>query len=219
MIPAASTCINTLTTEGVNVTKPSIEIPEGWTFLRQLPEKKRKAKVQKMIISCFDHLSEAHAHISTFAANMSLLVKICDPETYDMVLKATARPMIQVNIPEHYLRPVQDPPSPKTTTKERLVHLKKVLLPQANVACLVKEPRFGPTRLLTANHLVVTQMEILQQWHSQRSMHHIRGSSQAAFEANVGKSLPWWHWWKVTKHRIPRAQTHEETGSIPHSSL
>ena len=87
--------------------------------------------------------------MSTFAANMSSLVKICDPETYDMVLKATAKPMIQVNIPEHYLNPVQDPPL-KTTAEERLVHLKKVLLPWANAACLVKEPRFRPTRLLTA---------------------------------------------------------------------
>ena len=138
-----------LTTEGVDVTKPSIEIPEGWTFLRQLPKKKRKAEVWEMIISCFDHLSEAHTHMSTFAANMSLLAKICDLETYDMVLKATARPMIQVNIPEHYLSPVQDP-LPKTTAEERLVCLKKVLLPQVNAACLVKEPRFGPTRLLTA---------------------------------------------------------------------
>ena len=136
-----------LTTKGVGVTEPSIEIPEGWTFLRHLPEKMRKAKVWEMIILCFDHLSEAHAHMSSFAANMSLLAKICDPETYNMVLKATARPMIQVNIPEHYLNPVQDPP-PKTTAEERLVHLKKVLLPQVNVACLVKEPRFGPTRLL-----------------------------------------------------------------------
>ena len=98
-----------LTTEGVDVTKPATEIPEGWTFLRQLPEKMRKAKVQEMIVSCFDHLLEAHAHMSSFAANMSSLVKICDPETYDMVLKVAARLMIQVNIPEHYLSPIQDP--------------------------------------------------------------------------------------------------------------
>ena len=81
-----------LTTEGVDVTEPSTEIPEGWTFLRQLPEKKRKAEIWEMIISCFDHLSEAHTHMSTFVANMSLLAKICDPETYNMVLKVTARP-------------------------------------------------------------------------------------------------------------------------------
>ena len=35
----------------------------------------------------FDHLSEAHAHMSSFVANMSSLAKICDPEMYDMVLE------------------------------------------------------------------------------------------------------------------------------------
>ena len=148
-IPSCMYLHQHLTTKGVDVTEPSIDIPEGWTFLRQLPKKKRKAEVQEMIISFFDHLSEVHTHMSTFVANMSSLVKICDPETYDMVLKATARPMIQVNVLEHYLSPVQDPP-PKTTAEERLVHLEKVLLPPANVAYLVKEPRSGPTRLLAA---------------------------------------------------------------------
>ena len=33
-----------LTTKGVDVTKPLIEIPEGWTFLRQLPEKEKKSR-------------------------------------------------------------------------------------------------------------------------------------------------------------------------------
>ena len=69
MIPAACNLLQHLTTEGVDVTEPSIEITEGWTFLRQLPEKKRKAEVREMIISCLDHLSEAHAHMSTFVAN------------------------------------------------------------------------------------------------------------------------------------------------------
>ena len=111
-----------LTTEGVDVTKPSIEIPEGWTFLRQLPEKKRKADVQKMIISCFGHLSEGLAHMSTFVANMSSLVKICDPETYNMVLKATTRPIdYQLNIAEHYLSPVQDPPVKTTAERDWFV--------------------------------------------------------------------------------------------------
>ena len=99
-----------LTTEGVDMTEPTTEIPEGWMFLRQLPKKMRKVEVQEMIISCFDHLSEVHTHMSSFVANMASLVKICDPETFDMVLKVTARPMIQVNIPECYLSPVQDPP-------------------------------------------------------------------------------------------------------------
>ena len=99
-----------LTTKGVDITEPMTEIPEGWTFLRQLPKKTRKAEVWEMIVTCFNHLSEVHAHMSSFAANMSSLVKICDPETYDMVLKVIARLMIQINVPECYLSPVQDPP-------------------------------------------------------------------------------------------------------------
>ena len=126
-----------ITTKGVDVTEPVTEIPEGWTFLRQLPEKTRKAEVQEMIVTCFNHLSEAHTHMSSFVANMSLLAKICNPKMYDMVLRVAARSMIQVNIPECYLSLVQDPP-PKMTTEERLTWLKKVLLPQA--VCLTREP-------------------------------------------------------------------------------
>ena len=80
-------CLNT---EGVDVMEPATEVPEGWTFLRQLPEKVWKMEVWELIVTCFDHLLEAHAHMSLFAANMSLLAKIADPETFDMVMKAAA---------------------------------------------------------------------------------------------------------------------------------
>ena len=85
--------------------------------------------------------------MSSFVANMSSLAKIADPETFDMVMKAAARPMIQINILECYLSLVQDPP-PKMTTEERLSQLEKVLLPRA--ASLAWEPWFGPTQLLAA---------------------------------------------------------------------
>ena len=102
-----------LTTEGVDMTEAVMEIPEGWTFIRQLPEKVQKTEVRELIVMCFNHLSEAHTHMLSFVANMSSLAKICDPETFDMVMKAAARPMIQINIPEHYLSLVQDPPPKK----------------------------------------------------------------------------------------------------------
>ena len=79
-----------LTTEGVNVTEPVTEVPVGWTFLRQLPKKVQKTEVWELIVTCFDHLSEAHAHMLSFAANMSSLAKITDPETFNMVMKAAA---------------------------------------------------------------------------------------------------------------------------------
>ena len=96
---------------------------------------------------CFNHLSEAHTHMLSFVANMSSLAKICNPKTFDMVLKAAARPMIQINILECYLSLVQDHP-PKMTTEERLTWLEKVLLFQA--VCLAWEPQFEPTWLLAA---------------------------------------------------------------------
>ena len=136
-----------LTTEGVNMMELVTDVPEGWTFLRQLPKKVRKTEVWELIMSCFDHLSEAHTHMSSFTANISSLAKIADPETFDMVMKAAAQPMIQINIPECYLSPVQDPP-PKTTTEECLSQLEKVILPQPS--SLTQEPRYRPTRLLAA---------------------------------------------------------------------
>ena len=99
-----------LTTEGIDVMEPAMEVLEGWTFLRQLPKKVWKTEVQELIVTCFDHLSEVYAHMSSFAANMSSLAKITNPKTFDMVMKAAAQLMIQINIPECYLSPVQDPP-------------------------------------------------------------------------------------------------------------
>ena len=123
------------------------DVPEGWTFLRQLPEKVWKMEVQELIVSCLNHLSEVHTHMSSFMANISSLAKIANPKTFNMVMKAAVRPMIQVNVLEHYLSPVQDPPL-KTTAEERLSQLEKVILPQP--ASLAQEPWYGPTRLLAA---------------------------------------------------------------------
>ena len=127
--------------------EPATDVPEGWTFLRQLPKKVWKTEVWELIMSCFDHLLEVHAHMSLFAANISSLAKIANPETFDMVMKAAVRPMIQVNVQECYLSLVQDPP-PKTTAEECLSWLEKVILPWPT--SLAQEPRYGPTRLLAA---------------------------------------------------------------------
>ena len=79
-----------LTTEGVDVTEPVTEVPEGWTFLRQLPKKVWKTEVRELIMMCFDHLSEVHTHMSLFVANMSSLAKIANPKTFDIVMKVAA---------------------------------------------------------------------------------------------------------------------------------
>ena len=159
-----------LTTEGVDVAEPVTDVPEGWTFLRQLPKKVWKMEVQELIMSCFDHLLEAHAHMSSFVANISSLAKIADPETFDMVMKAVAQLMIQVNIPEHYLSLVQDPPL-KTTAEERLSWLEKVILPPALVS------HTGTTvwthQASSCSSLAPSQMQVFQWQHHQGGLHYI----------------------------------------------
>ena len=127
--------------------EPMAEIPVAWEFIRQLPEKKCKTEVKELITTAFDHLSEAHTHMSSYAVNMSSLTKITDPDMFQAVLKATAHPLIQVNIPDRYLNPVEEPQL-MTTAEERLQKLEKVLLLRAGAACLVREPRYGLTGLL-----------------------------------------------------------------------
>ena len=159
-----------LTTEGVDVMEPATEVPEGWTFLRQLPKKVQKTEVQELIMMCFNHLSEVHAHMSLFVANMSSLAKIADPETFNMVMKVAAQLMIQINIPEHYLSPVQDPP-PKTTTEECLSWLEKSYSPKH---CLLHTGTTIQTHPASScSCLALPQMQVFQWWHCQGGLHYI----------------------------------------------
>ena len=89
------------------------------------------------------------AHASMVAANISALGKITDPQMFDLVLRAAARPLVQINIPERYLSPVQDP-KPASTAEEVRQKLEKKLLPHSNSASIVCEPKNSPTRLLVA---------------------------------------------------------------------
>ena len=89
------------------------------------------------------------AHASMAAANISALGKIMDPQTFDLVLRAAARPLVQINVPERYLSPVQDP-KPASTVEEVRQKLEKKLLPHSDSASIVCEPKNSPTRLLVA---------------------------------------------------------------------
>ena len=160
-----------LTMESINVTEPVTEVPErGWTFLRQLPKKVWKTEVWELIVMCFDHLLEVHAHMSSFAANMSSLAKIADPKTFDMAMKAAARLMIQINVPECYLSLVQDPPL-KMTAEERLAWLERSPAPPSGISCMGTMVWTHPAS--SCSCLVVPQAQVLQWQHSQGGLHHV----------------------------------------------
>ena len=160
-----------LTTDGIDVMEPAMEIPEGWTSIRQLPKKVQKTEVWELIVMCFNHLSEAHTHMSSFVANMSSLAKICNPKTFDMVMKAAARLMIQINIPEHYLSPVQDPPPPKDDCRREIVTAGEGPASPSGISCMEIMVWTHPTA--GCSHLAVPQVQILQQRHSQGSLHNV----------------------------------------------
>ena len=75
-----------LSTGGITVTELASDIPEGWEFLRSLPQKNKKHEECQLIISTFNHISETMAHSSTVAANILALGKITDPQMLDLVL-------------------------------------------------------------------------------------------------------------------------------------
>ena len=62
-----------LVTGAPEVVEPSTEVPGGWEFLHSLPKKKCKEEERQMIITLFDHVSKAHAHMSSAAACVSWL--------------------------------------------------------------------------------------------------------------------------------------------------
>ena len=150
--------------------EPVTDVPEGWTFLRQLPKKVWKTEVWELIVSCFDHLSEAHTHMSSFAANISSLAKITNPKTFDMVMKAVARPMIQVNIPEHYLSP-----RPRSTPKD---HCRRTPVPAGKSHPPPAHISHTGTMVWThqassCSGLALSQLQVFQQWHHQGGLHYI----------------------------------------------
>ena len=87
--------------------------------------------------------------MSLAATNMSSLAKFADGETLNTVLKASIWPMVQLNVPEKYLKPTEDL-KPKSSIMTRLEKLRKVLLPNADRACITREPQNNLTRLLPA---------------------------------------------------------------------
>ena len=91
-------------------TDPDEDIPSGHDMVSKLTQEKKLSQATiSHIISLFDHLSEAHVHMSMVAANLSSLGKITDPGTFKTILHASIHLMVQLSIPERFLDPIKDP--------------------------------------------------------------------------------------------------------------
>ena len=101
------------------------------------------------IADIFKHAAQAHEHLSSVCTNISALAKITDKTTLLTVINGAIRPLVQINIPEGFLNPVEDR-RPKTTEEERWEKVCKMVLPVSNSPCLAHEPKNGPTQILAA---------------------------------------------------------------------
>ena len=138
-----------LTRGGVEVVDPPEEMPTGPEFIRQLPERARQAEETAFITDIFEHAAQAHEHLAEVCANVSALAKVTDKATLLSVINGAVRPLVQLNIPEGFLNPVEDKRA-KMSEEEKREKVRKMVLPIHNAPCLAHEPRNGPTRILTA---------------------------------------------------------------------
>ena len=120
-----------LTRGGVKVVDPPEEIPTGPEFIRQLPERARQAEETAFISDIFEHAAQAHEHLSEVCANVSTLAKVTDKATLLSIINGVVHPLVQLNIPEGFLNPVEDKQA-KMTEEERREKVRKMVLPIPN---------------------------------------------------------------------------------------
>ena len=138
-----------LTAGGTEVVDPSEEIPSGEEFLRKLPKRTRRVEETAFITDIFEHAAQAHQHLSEVCTNVAALAKITDRATLMTVINGSVRPLVQLNVPEGFLNPLEDRKAP-SSEEEKREKVKKTVLPIPDATYLKHEPHNGPTRILTA---------------------------------------------------------------------
>ena len=138
-----------LTAGGVKVVDPPEEIPSGEEFLHKLPKWTRWVEETAFITDIFEHVAQAHQHLSEVCANIAALAKITDKTTLMTVINGVVQPLVQLNVPEGFLNPLEEKKAP-SSEEEKREKVKKTVLPIPNATCLKHEPHNGPMRILTA---------------------------------------------------------------------
>ena len=106
---------------------PDDDPPTGEEVITTLPQAQSKA-VREDCINLFDNLSGATHHISIAMANLSSLAKKIDTETFQIILRASAWPLVQININKGMLDPTQDEPA-KSSQETHDRKLREAILP------------------------------------------------------------------------------------------
>ena len=101
------------------------------------------------ITDIFKHVAQAHEHLSEVCANVAALAKITNKMTLMTVINGVVWPLVQLNVPEGFLNPLEDRKA-LTSEEEKKEKVKKTVLPVPDATCLKHKPQNGLTRILTA---------------------------------------------------------------------
>ena len=107
MDPSCTTLRESLKPQPVMTSDPDDDPPTREQVIKTLPQTQNKA-VTEHCIALFDNLNTATHHISMAMANLSSLAKQVDIETFRIILRASACPLVQININEGMLDPTKD---------------------------------------------------------------------------------------------------------------
>lgn len=123
------------------------ELPTGQEILQRLSP--QALAVRDHCISLFDDLVAVTGYLSSAYAKLPSLAKICNEKTFGTILNASARPLVQLNIPPKILNPITEE-KPALEGDEYRNKLRQMLLPQERKSLLRKEARNSAMRLLAA---------------------------------------------------------------------
>ena len=134
--------------EPMTTSDPDDDSPTGEDIIRMLPQAQSQ-EVREEYINLFENLSTATHHISVAMANLSALAKKVDTQTFRIILRASAQPLVQININEETLDPARDKPV-KSRQESHNEKLKQDILPDATNTRFNGEPANSSTHLLMA---------------------------------------------------------------------
>ena len=97
----------------------------------------------------FDNISAVTGYMLVACTNLSSFAKIADEATFRVILAASIRPLVQLNIPRRILNPLEDK-KVETGREKEMTQLKKALLPCHDTQALRQEADNSPTWLLLA---------------------------------------------------------------------
>lgn len=116
--PTFATLREPLGPKHVQEKDPEGDIPSGDEVLKQILKEKIEAHIQQHCVTLFE-VSMVTGYMLAACTNLSSLTKITDETTFRIILAASVRPLVQINIPPSIINHLEDKKVETGKEKER----------------------------------------------------------------------------------------------------